>query len=136
MRTTRSLRLTVADLDALTHTAAESRVYCVPTNASLAAYEGRGGVHGAARCTVVIGPRDAQEGKEKAQEVHQANAVASAGVAPLVAELRAEGLLLRPIADRLRAEGYTTRRGRGVVPSAGQARARPGRDVTRLGRFT
>jgi hypothetical protein len=43
---------------------------------------------------------------------HKARAdMAYADLMPVVAELRAEGLSLRAIADRLNAEGHTTRRG-------------------------
>jgi hypothetical protein len=44
---------------------------------------------------------------------------AYADLAPIVAELRAEGLSLRAIADRLNAEGYTTRHGKPGNPVQG-----------------
>ena len=52
------------------------------------------------------------KGRERSQAVRQANARAAvADLAPMVAQLRAEGLSLRAIADRLNADGHTTRRG-------------------------
>jgi hypothetical protein len=56
---------------------------------------------------------DGVKGREKAREVRKANAAAAyADLAPMVAELRAEGLSLRAIANRLNQDGHTTRRGR------------------------
>jgi Recombinase len=49
----------------------------------------------------------------RAGEVARANAVAAyADLAPMLSEMKAEGMSLRQIAGRLNAEGHTTRRGK------------------------
>ena len=56
---------------------------------------------------------DGVKGREEAREVRKANAAAAyADLAPMVAELRAEGLSLRQIANRLNAEWHATRTGK------------------------
>ena len=84
------------------------------TRAALAVYKARGGVLGAARPKGRrLTREDGVKGREKALEVRQANArAACSDLVPIVAALRAEGLSLRQIADRLNAEGHTTRRGK------------------------
>lgn len=84
------------------------------TRAALAAYKARGGVLGAARpgANRLTGGANPAASR-RAGEVARENADAAyADLAPMVAELRAGGLSLRQIADRLNAEGHTTRRGK------------------------
>jgi DNA invertase Pin-like site-specific DNA recombinase len=104
-------RLTIHILAAVAEN--EAKMISERTKAALTAYKARGGVLGAARPD---GRRlttdDGVRGREKAREVRRANARAAvADLAPMMVELRAEGLSLRAIADRLNAEGHTTRRG-------------------------
>jgi DNA invertase Pin-like site-specific DNA recombinase len=83
------------------------------TRAALAAYKARGGLLGSARpgahrLTGGANPKAAR----RAGEVAKMRAdKAYADLAPIVAELRAKGLSLRAIADRLNRDGHTTRRG-------------------------
>lgn len=83
------------------------------TRAALTAYKARGGLLGAARPDGRrLSREDGVRGRERAVEARQANARAAyADLSTMVTELRAEGLSLRAIADRLNAEGHTTRRG-------------------------
>ena len=58
-------------------------------------------------------PGDSIKGRARAAEVLRARtAAAYADLSEHVAELRADGLSLRLIADRLNADGHTTRSGR------------------------
>jgi DNA invertase Pin-like site-specific DNA recombinase len=104
-------RLTIHILAAVAEN--EAKMISERTKAALTAYKARGGVLGAARPDGRrLTPDDAVRGREKAREVRQANARAAvADLAPMMVELRAEGLSLRAIADRLNADGQTTRRG-------------------------
>jgi DNA invertase Pin-like site-specific DNA recombinase len=84
------------------------------TKAALAAYKARGGLLGAARPGAhrLKGGANPKAAK-RAGEVSRANAAAAyADLAPLLSEMRAEGLSLRRIAGRLNEEGHTTRRGK------------------------
>jgi DNA invertase Pin-like site-specific DNA recombinase len=84
------------------------------TRAALAAYRARGGLLGSARpgahrLTGGANPKAAR----RAGEVARARAdEAYADLAPIVAELRAAGLSLRQIANRLNQDGHTTRSGK------------------------
>lgn len=84
------------------------------TKAALAAYKARGGVLGAARPNHP-GLTEAARRKGRAvaaKAVSEAAAGAYADLAPMMRELRADGLSARAIAERLNAEGHTTRRGK------------------------
>ena len=84
------------------------------TKAALAVYKARGGLLGAARPGAhrLKGGANATAA-HRAGEVSAANAAAAyADLAPVVADMRAEGLSLRRIAGRLNADGHTTRRGK------------------------
>jgi DNA invertase Pin-like site-specific DNA recombinase len=84
------------------------------TKAALAAYKARGGLLGSARPGAhrLTGGANTQAAR-RAGEVAKALAdEAYADLASIVAELRAEGLSLRQIANRLNQDGHTTRRGR------------------------
>jgi DNA invertase Pin-like site-specific DNA recombinase len=87
------------------------------TKAALAAYKARGGKLGAD----LIGSRLTDEGRERGSR--EGNAVqARAAVAdyadllPTIREMRADGLSLQAVADKLNAEGHTTRTGAAWSP--------------------
>ena len=87
------------------------------TKDALAAYKARGGVMGSARpeCRDNLDrrPGSRARGAKAAGEVAAEQARGAYGhVAPLVVAWRAEGLSQRAIADRLNADGHTTRRGK------------------------
>lgn len=84
------------------------------TKAALAAYKARGGALGAARPGAhrLTGGANAKAAR-RAGEVAAAKASAAyADLAPAIAAMRAEGQSLRAIAERLNADGHTTRRGK------------------------
>jgi len=66
--------------------------------------------HGARRLAGGANPAAARRAGEVAREKADD---AYADILPLIAEMRAEGATLQAIADRLNADGHTTRRGRG-----------------------
>ena len=109
-------RLTLHILAAVAE--AEAKSISDRTKAALAAYKARGGKLGSARPGHWDGKEDARlAGLKKARavavKVRQGNAAeAYTDLLPLVASLKAEGLSLRAIAERLDAEGHTTRHGR------------------------
>jgi DNA invertase Pin-like site-specific DNA recombinase len=79
------------------------------TRAALVAYKARGGRLGSPEN---LNDQAMAKGRRMGVEAVKANANAAyTDLAPMVAELRAEGLSLRQIADRLNADGQTTRRG-------------------------
>jgi DNA invertase Pin-like site-specific DNA recombinase len=104
-------RLTIHILAAVAEN--EAKMISERTKAALTAYKARGGVLGAARPDGRrLTPDDGVKGRERSQAIRQKNARdAVADLAPMMAQLRAEGLSLRAIADRLNAEGHKTRRG-------------------------
>jgi DNA invertase Pin-like site-specific DNA recombinase len=83
------------------------------TKAALAAYKARGGLLGAARPGAhrLTGGANLKAARQAGEAARALADAAYTDLAPVVAELRAEGLSLRVIADRLNAEGHTTRRG-------------------------
>ena len=88
------------------------------TKGALAAYKARGGRLGAARPGAhrLKGGANPKAAR-RAGEVSAVNAAAAyADLAPMLSEMRAEGLSLRRIAGRLNADGHTTRRGKSWNP--------------------
>lgn len=84
------------------------------TKAALAALKGRGVKLGSQRAGAAPLTRKAiLKGVEAARGVNtKAREKAYEAVRPLISELRAEGLSLEQVADRLNSLGYTTRRGK------------------------
>jgi DNA invertase Pin-like site-specific DNA recombinase len=109
-------RLTLHILAAVAE--AEARAISERTKAALAAAKARGKLLGSARPGHWEGREQTRlAGLEKARAVaigvRQAKAKdAYADLVPVLTDLRGEGLSLAAIADRLNAEGHTTRRGR------------------------
>jgi DNA invertase Pin-like site-specific DNA recombinase len=109
-------RLTLHILAAVAE--AEAKAISERTRAALAAAKARGVALGSARPGHWEGKEEArQAGLAKAREAslrvrtERADG-AYADLLPLMAELRAGGLSLQAVADRLNAEGHTTRRGK------------------------
>lgn len=85
------------------------------TAAALAAAKARGTLLGSARpeCRNNLSPEAAARGRVLAAEARKRKADEYyADLYPFLTELRGQGLSLQAIADRLTADGYTTRRGR------------------------
>jgi DNA invertase Pin-like site-specific DNA recombinase len=104
-------KLTVHILAAVAE--AEAEAAGARTRAALQAYKARGGKLGASlpRCRNLTDAGRA-EGSRRGGEATRAAAVAAvADLVPAMARLRAEGLTLQAIADRLNADGHTTRTG-------------------------
>ena len=92
----------------------EARRISERTKAAPKAYKRRGGLLGGSRpeCRNLTAA-GRRRGAKRAVEVNRANAVAAyVDLAPIVRELRDQGLSLRGIAARLNVEGHTTRRGK------------------------
>lgn len=105
-------KLTIRILAAVAE--AEREATSARTKAALAAYKARGGVLGAARpeCRDNLSPEAGVKGRAAAAAVRSKLAADHlADILPLMRERRAAGETLQAIADRLNADGYTTRRG-------------------------
>lgn len=100
-------RLTIHILAAVAED--EARRISERTRAALAAYKARGGVLGTDNLTPEGRDRGSKAGvlalKEKARAEY-------ADVAPLILQLDVEGMTQKAIADRLNADGHTTRTGK------------------------
>jgi DNA invertase Pin-like site-specific DNA recombinase len=105
-------RLTLHILAAVAE--AEAKAISDRTKAALSAYKARGGKLGAdlPQCRNLT-PEAVAKGRERSVEVRRnAAAEAYADLLPMVSDMRAEGLSLAAIAEKLNNEGHTTRRGR------------------------
>jgi DNA invertase Pin-like site-specific DNA recombinase len=92
----------------------EAEMISQRTKAALQAYKARGGKLGAEleQCRNLT-PDAVARGRERSIVVRGRNATeAYSDLWPLMAELRANGMTLAGIADRLNSEGHVTRRGR------------------------
>jgi DNA invertase Pin-like site-specific DNA recombinase len=100
-------RLTIHILAAVAEN--EAKMISERTRAALAAYKARGGKLGTDNLTA----EGRGLGSKRSGEKARADADDAYGdLLPMLRELRAEGLTLQAISDRLNSEGHTTRRGR------------------------
>jgi DNA invertase Pin-like site-specific DNA recombinase len=105
-------RLTLHILAAVAE--AEALAISQRTKAALAAYRARGGKLGAElpQCRNLTKQARLKGAQRAAEAKRKAADEAYADLCPMVAELRAGGLALQAIADKLNADGHTTRRGK------------------------
>jgi DNA invertase Pin-like site-specific DNA recombinase len=105
-------RLTLHILAAVAE--AEAKAISDRTKGALAAYKARGGKLGAElpQCRNLTAESRAKGIRKAAEMNGRAATEAYSDLIPAVQALKAEGLSLRAIAERLNAEGHTTRRGR------------------------
>jgi len=92
----------------------EARKISDRTKAALQAYKARGGLLGAslAQCRNLSNEARQKGAKAAGKASQRAADEAYSDITPTMGELRSEGLSLQAIADRLNAEGHTTRRGK------------------------
>jgi DNA invertase Pin-like site-specific DNA recombinase len=105
-------RLTLHILAAVAE--AEARAISERTKAALSAYKARGGKLGAAlpRCRNLTQEARKRGAQRAGLAVAKAAVEAYADLAPMMREMRGQGMTLYGIAGELNAQGHTTRRGR------------------------
>jgi DNA invertase Pin-like site-specific DNA recombinase len=105
-------RLTLHILAAVAE--AEAKAISERTKAALAAYKARGGKLGAElpQCRNLTAEARAKGIRMAGDASRKAATEAYSDLIPTVQAMKAEGLSLRAIAERLNAEGHTTRRGK------------------------
>jgi DNA invertase Pin-like site-specific DNA recombinase len=110
-------RLTVAILAVVAEDEAER--ISARTKAALAAYKARGGKLGGElpQCQNLTQEARVKGAKAAGKAVHKAAQEAYADLLPAIKAWRAEGLTLDTIAEKLNAEGHTTRRGKRWGPA-------------------
>jgi len=93
----------------------EARDISSRTTAALTAYKARGGVLGSAppKCAGNLSEEARSKGQQLAAVARHEKAVAAyADLVPMMKELQDSGLSYRAIAEKLTADGFTTRRGK------------------------